>query len=322
MVGIKMSDELYRIITTDENDFISGFMLRLSLDTISYLAVENEDTISFISETKIRNEYVPFKDKMKFSSFVFSNESDMLWSKYRTKIKIGRYVKRLLMDRRNKEILDEYISEFKYGLGDTQFLHLDRYVEIFVNNFKALYIRANNKDFYNRIETVQGEDIRYWYDGDNYLSSNGSLGNSCMRWEECQSYLDIYVDNPDVCKMLILREGKKLSIRALLWTLPDGSKYLDRVYSITESDGIIFMNYAKDMGWQHYTATSKPDIWIETPTVYEKYPFMDTFKYLDMKTHKYYSKFRRGTYELEGQRGDDFEKAREERNSINQVFPC
>lgn len=40
-----------------------------------------------------------------------------------------------------------------------------------------------------------------------------TLGKSCMSHKECQSFLDIYVENPEVCQMLIHldKEGKLLS---------------------------------------------------------------------------------------------------------------
>ena len=309
MVKIKRSEQFHKILKTLEGNFIAGFIGHLSDDTISFLEVDSEDSISFVSETKIMNEYNKnFKDKMSFESFYFGPDSDILWSKYRTKIKIGRYINRLLVDRKNKDDLDYKIKKYKEdnGLSDREFLHLDRYVEIFVNNYKALYRRAFNKELYSSIEFVEGEDIRYWYLEKNYLLYEvGSLGKYCMRHDKCQTFLNIYVDNPNICKLMIYKVDNRISMRALLWTLPDGSKYLDRVYANSEADGIIFMNYAKEKGWSLFDKNeATPDIYIKTPLIYEEYPYMDTFKYLDMNTHKYYSQSRRGTYELEGQEGE------------------
>ena len=113
------------------------------------------------------------------------------------------------------------------------------------------------------------------------------------------------MDNPNICKLMIYKVDDRISMRALLWTLSDGSMYLDRVYSNSEADAIILMNYAKEKGWRYFdTSVATPDIYIKTPLIYAEYPYMDTFKYLDMNTHKYYSLLRRGTYELEGQEGE------------------
>ena len=309
MVKIKRSEQFHKILKTLEGNFIAGFIEHLTDDTISFLEVDSEDSISFVSETKIMNEYNKnFKDKMSFESFYFGPDSDILWSKYRTKIKIGRYINRLLVDRKNKDDLELKIQKYKddNGLYDREFKHLDRYVEIFVNNYKALYRRAFNKELYTNIEFVDGEDIRYWYLEKNYLLYEvGSLGKSCMRHDHCQQFLDIYVDNPNICKLMIYKVDDRISMRALLWTLSDGSMYLDRVYSNSEADAIILMNYAKEKGWRYFdTSVATPDIYIKTPLIYAEYPYMDTFKYLDMNTHKYYSLLRRGTYELEGQEGE------------------
>ena len=312
MVYIKRSEQFYKILKTLENDFISIFISSLEEDTISFIEIDSEDSISFVSETKIMNEYNNYKDQITFNEFFHGEKADVLWKKYRTKIRIGRYINRLLVDKKNSDILKRKISQFKRDncLKDDKFLHLDRYVEIFVNNYKALYKRAMDKTLYDYIEFVSGESIRNWYLEDNYYKFNiGSLGNSCMRGEECQEYLDIYVDNPNICKLMIYRIDNTISIRALLWTLPNGTKYLDRIYSNSEADAIIFMNYAKEQGWDFYDKDeTTPDIWIHTPTLYDMYPYMDTFKYLDMNTNKYYSKYRCGTYELEDTEGV-FEKA-------------
>jgi hypothetical protein len=44
---------------------------------------------------------------------------------------------------------------------------------------------------------------------------------------------DIYIENPDVCSLLILKDQIESSIhgRALLWILDDGYKYMDRGYT-------------------------------------------------------------------------------------------
>ena len=143
MVKIKRSEQFHKILKTLEGNFIAGFIEHLTDDTISFLEVDSEDSISFVSETKIMNEYNKnFKDKMSFESFYFGPDSDILWSKYRTKIKIGRYINRLLVDRKNKDDLELKIQKYKddNGLYDREFKQLDRYVEIFVNNYTTYIV--------------------------------------------------------------------------------------------------------------------------------------------------------------------------------------
>lgn len=61
---------------------------------------------------------------------------------------------------------------------------------------------------------VEGEDIRKYYNCENN-NPGGTLENSCMRYDECQKYLDIYVDH---AKMLVLlnRVTDKISGRAIV----------------------------------------------------------------------------------------------------------
>ena len=57
MVKIKRSEQFHKILKTLEGNFIAGFIEHLTDDTISFLEVDSEDSISFVSETKIMNEY-------------------------------------------------------------------------------------------------------------------------------------------------------------------------------------------------------------------------------------------------------------------------
>ena len=112
---------------------------------------------------------------------------------------------------------------------------------------------------------VQGESIAYWYNYKNYLDRSGSLGNSCMSNVD-DEYFDIYMSNSDVCKLLILKSQEnpnKIVGRALLWTLTGGEKYLDRIYTIKDSDIELFKDYAKEMvGILNYITTLLMIIWL------------------------------------------------------------
>jgi hypothetical protein len=105
------------------------------------------------------------------------------------------------------------------------------------------------------IRVVEGEEIRDWYLEDNYCEkaqqAYGSLSKSCMRFEECQEYFNIYVNNPKKCKMVILTvkdEGKALetlSARALLWNTDQGW-YLDRIYFTDPSELELIKMWVKE----------------------------------------------------------------------------
>lgn len=173
-------------------------------------------------------------------------------------------------------------------------------LEDFVNDFKSsvdLY-GGKFKDF----ELVSGEKIRYWYHENNYGEGSSTLHSSCMRYEECQDYLDIYVMNPEVCSLLILKKEDKIIARALVWTLKDGKKFMDRVYYVNDSDVNLYREYAKanQIYAKQYNGSSADNSVYDfdgnqttvhisvnvNHSYYDKYPYMDTLKYFypDTKT--------------------------------------
>lgn len=183
-------------------------------------------------------------------------------------------------------------------------------VEDFVNKFKSAIEQGGE-----RFMIVEGKDIAKWYNHTNYKEMSGTLGRSCMA-RASASYFDIYVDNPKVCRLVILLEDDKLIGRALLWKVddkesPDFSKekedfeyFMDRQYTIKDSDVIKFRNYADENGWAYkeinnHTNTSSVTFKGETTNWdlsvelsdqdYEYFPYMDTFKRYDPKKHILYN---------------------------------
>lgn len=177
-------------------------------------------------------------------------------------------------------------------------------IEKFTNEFIS-FVKMNKADDTSSIKEVNGKDIRFWYDRNNYCGDPqqaiGKLGNSCMSYVECQEYLDIYVDNVDRISMLILtNKDNKLVGRALLWVLDGGETFMDRVYTSNDFDDNIFTNYAISKGYIYRafstTATGVvyykdsqilPDFTASVTLIYsdyEEYPYVDTLKYLIGKT--------------------------------------
>lgn len=201
----------------------------------------------------------------------------LVWSKNRQDIKVGKAIKALLDT-----------DEFKFTPAE---------LEQFVNQFKATVDKLNDKFSY--FDLVDGEEIGYWYSSKNYYMSRGTLGTSCMA-NSPVSFFDIYINNPKVCSLLILKskDDNDLIIgRALLWTLRDGKRFMDRVYTISDSDVQLFRDYAKENGWYSksnnnssdsgYAFDPKTGDVIDLGTLivdvksgpYDKYPYMDTIKY-------------------------------------------
>ena len=106
-------------------------------------------------------------------------------------------------------------------------------------------------DRFQYFETITGDDIAYWYNYSNYKERSGTLGSSCMSNVE-DYYFDIYTSNPDTCSLVILKsqeDDSKIVGRALLWTLTSGKKFMDRIYTIKDSDVQLFRDWAKENGW-------------------------------------------------------------------------
>ena len=194
----------------------------------------------------------------------------------RNEVKIGRFVNKLI-DIYKKSGL-EYTNEFTAS-------DIEKFVNAYTS--KVLF----NQDALKRFELVKGDEIKKWYHESSYANkANGNLGplhNSCMRFGRCQGFFKIYIDNPDVCQLLILKDetGKKIDGRALIWTTVDGKKFMDRVYVNKDSYTNLFKKWAdenqcfvKVHGYGHgYGAGYDPVFIVKVqPILYSTYPYMDT----------------------------------------------
>lgn len=210
--------------------------------------------------------------------------------------------KLIIVDERLKEVWTKNRQEVRIGRAIRALLNvagetvLDKDLEVFVNLWKATIDKMNDRFQY--FDVVDGQDIGHWYHYRNYKERSGSLGSSCMS-NVNHNYFDIYMSNPDVCKLIILRSVEDDSLivgRALLWTLTDGKKFVDRIYTIQDSDVQLFRDYARENGWytKQYNSSSDsgranaPDgtqvdlgkITVDIKAgMYEAYPYLDTLKY-------------------------------------------
>lgn len=185
---------------------------------------------------------------------------------------------------KDKNILGILEFESKIELTDSE-------IENFVNKVVA-YQKINRADESATIEEVKGEDIRFWYNRKNYLSEKGELGSSCMSYERCQPYLDMYCVNVNQVSLLILKNKEdKLVGRAIKWKLDDGKSLVDRIYTILNSDTNIFIAHAKKMGY-HYTLDHRfyfdnkivniePEVSLDNWD-FNKYPYLDNLQNLNM----------------------------------------
>lgn len=182
--------------------------------------------------------YVKYTDKPDMISYLTPRRVDQLradkkWRTYwtttqRQEMKIGKFLNKIFPDKKQSEI------------------------ETLVNEYKSKY-KIHFKIF--GLELVKGEDIRKFYLYKNYDGRGGRLHGSCMQHLDDQHRFNIFVDNPDVCQLLIMRSKEnpeKITGRALVWKLKDGRIFMDRVYCANDDEIHIFTDYAKANGWLAY----------------------------------------------------------------------
>jgi hypothetical protein len=156
-----------------------------------------------------------------------------------------------------------------------------------------------------KFEVVKGDDIKKWYLMDNYETTKGDLGGSCMRHDRCQTYFDIYTKNPEVVSLLICLGAKGTLIgRALIWNLADSndpSQLMDRIYFRDERVKEKFISYAEDNDMAYKSGRGLTNIvwrgerFKKSPKVkldeweFDEYPYMDTFAKLDIEDGTLYN---------------------------------
>lgn len=224
---------------------------------------DKNDTISLIQVNRIVRDNPDLGETLPYNIRLSKGGSDF-WTKARTEMKIGRWVKRI------------FTEVHKSQINDTD-------IEKFVNSYKSTFDGGDLSNF----EIVKGDDIKKWYHEARYEISRGQLGNSCMRYGSCQDYFDIYTKNPEVCSLLILKstdKPEKIVGRSLLWELKDGRKYQDRIYTIKDSDMLLFEAWGRK---NNYLLFNGGNYGLKVQLgnhEYSKYPYMDTFCAYNPKT--------------------------------------
>ena len=130
----------------------------------------------------------------------------------------------------------------------------DDFSDLTTDNFVKTYkAEIASIVLFNRFKLVNGKEIRKWYYRNSYSTEAGNLGASCMRYDKCQDFFGIYENNPEKCNLLILtNRDDKLIGRALVWIglkKPTEKTFMDRVYTIQQSDEELFKKYATIQGW-------------------------------------------------------------------------
>jgi len=243
---------------------------------ISFLDVtENGDNISYTNSAKAK----PILDKYE-SMKKLKDGLKICWVTNRQEQRLGRLINKLFKGEFKPKQIEEFVIEFRGSVEK------DKTIENF--------------------QIVDGEDIKKYY---HYSKSSeeavGSLQHSCMKYNECQKYMNFYIENSDVMKMLILKSPNddKIYGRANIWFLnePEGKVFMDRIYTTYEWQNKLFIDYAIRNNWiykskQIYGGSVIPVIvnGVKDKLVmsvklknmkYDYYPYVDTLQFYNPKTN-------------------------------------
>jgi hypothetical protein len=168
-------------------------------------------------------------------------------------------------------------------------------VEKFSNLFRSQAVKVPFS-----FEVVKGEAIKDFYYYESYHSNErGSLGVSCMKHEHCQKFFDLYTENEENVSMLAMFNDKNRLIgRALLWDF-ESYKIMDRIYTYNDEElSFYFKQWATEHGYFYKSeqnwfntmffeqiGSGKKEFKLELklPNIKQHYyPYMDTFKFIDL----------------------------------------
>ena len=218
----------------------------------------------------------------------FLGDDTAVWKTARNNIKVGRLARAILTS------------------VDVKFT--DKDIEEFTNLFKATY--DFTKDALKQFGIVSGDLIGDWYNHERYLKGGGPLNNSCMA-SVGKNRFRIYMSNPESVSLVILYgDGGKIGAdgnytapiikgRALLWNATidkTPQKFMDRIYTVQDSDVKLFQQFAIRNGWWYKTnqnmqqneyitngkETKQANIDVQLDNVeFPTYPYCDTMSFLN-----------------------------------------
>lgn len=132
----------------------------------------------------------------------------------------------------------------------------------------------------NGVKELEGEALRGFY-----LEGVSGI-SSCMAHEDTQDFLDIYADNPDVVKLATVRMGE-YAARALVWTFPDGRRYMDRIYHTSEACHAALKQYRDSKGIESRNSIPSDSVTMKIRNGKDSYwPYLDTLCYMNLESYR------------------------------------
>lgn len=284
-IGKDVKPDVTFLDESDKEGELTFTTMRNAIKKLSDIYPNDKEFVDEISTKEVSIFFAKSISKM------LKKEEEDFWKKSRNPIKIGRLVRQVFPG--------------KYTDGE---------IEKFVNDFKGSGEKEKEKFI-----LVEGDDIEKYYWHENYKEMKGDLGRSCMARKK--KYFNMYTQNPEVCRLLVLLEDDKVIGRALVWKLESNNRYneieyfMDRQYTIEQSNVSKFVKYAKENGWAYKTYNNHHSysnitflnhemncnmvVKIKVKD-YVNYPYMDTFRRFDPERGKLFNDTERDGHE--GQR--------------------
>ena len=241
------------------------------------------DIPMFINKSVTESGKISYANKNRIEYYSWSDEhASNSENRQRVKSKVGKVMTKIF----TSSFLDTWYDD----------VPMCNDVEAFTSQLKALA----QGNVYNHEFNIGAcfDNYQYYNTCDSAQDERGSLGESCMRHEECydDGYFDIYEHSQTPVKLITYDcpdEGGIRS-RALLWNI-DGKEYLDRIYETWDGDSDKFKQLAHNNGWYHKLKQSyankvdwvKDGKTIKIPLIVpvatfndlRAFPYIDTFTY-------------------------------------------
>jgi len=274
-IDLLISDDLKNILTEIESESLVAKLLLKKRHSKEDLV---ESPVNYISVSHDGSSKISYLTTDRIGSL----DSETYWtSNSRYKGKPGAFVSKLFKNITPKE------------------------VEKFSNLFRTQSLMPKFT-----FKIVEGDEIKKYYHHSSYIKDScgdtmGSLGSSCMKHDHCQKYFKIYTKNSDQVKLLIMLDEDEMLIgRALLWDI-ESNKIMDRIYTKLDENYIFHFKkwatkndylYKSEQNWNstlffENLNIKRKELYIEFSLVKnpKKYPYMDTFKFIDLKTGRLFN---------------------------------
>ena len=255
------------IINTKSYKLLTERERRVSLNRLS-LILEKEIRVGNTLTKKLNSVNTPLAKKL--LSFFNSD-----------KIKDTANVKYVDYDRNNEKLLTLGYED-REGKIKERLFKLNKLIKYLGGNLSDVkgyeiedLISFLKKSNTTTLKVVAGDDILKAYHCKNY--DEGETMGSCMRYDKAQKYLEIYKNNPNQIKCLVLfnPENGKVRGRALLFKMDNGITFMDRIYTINKGYNSFFNTYAEENNLE--TGIPSNSVTLENGGEYDYYPYMDTF---------------------------------------------